>query len=433
MGGKAVLYVIERLLTMITGLGAFVLLARHFGPANLGLISTVQSASAALLFMVTLGLDRYIVKSLVETAGERLKVVISASTIRFSGWIIYSFFLIGAVWLINPVADMFMLALVEMFTVFLVNVIVIRYVMEAEGKAYDLTLSLIISRVVGIAYLFTAVLLNWELVIAFLFLPLQSFIRLVCMLVFTRNFSRASEGALISRAWIVENVKKGFPIMVSGAIFPLFMQADVLMIAHFYTEKEVGLYSAPMKIIIQIGFVGVAVMAAFFPLIVAKYKNDMENFHVTVSTVARFLFLFSLVVTFVLFSCSEFLVDILFGSGYEDSKPVLAILSIISFFLITSKLYSSLLIVHDLARFEVVKAIVAVIMNLGLNFVLIPKYSIVGAAVASLISYMVADFLFYFLFSQLSCVRKAILDSFKGAFFPRSTLLNFFKIKEVVL
>lgn len=429
MINKSLLYLVERLVTMLTGLLAFVLLARFFGPETLGELSVVQSTSAVLITFVTLGLDRFIVKSLVDEKNDKVSILLSSTVMRFSGWLIYSILLLVFSWFFSANENVFGIVFIEISTVLFMHVIVFRYLLEAEGKANILAITLVISRVCGFLYLMLAISLDFSFIYTCAFLPFQSVIRTIMMLIFVRKKWFIKVSFNIDKQWMLDNFKMSFPIMISGMVFPIFMQADVLMISYFHGEHAVGLYSAPMKIILQSGYFGVAIMTAFFPVLANLYNGDNERYESMLAVVSKFMLVLSVAFSLLIYFSSDFVVAFLFGPEYEGSKVTLSILSFVVFFQISSKLYSSLLIIYGLARFEIIKAIVATILNLTLNLILIPGFYIEGAAFASLISYIISDFIIYYVFRGLRPISKVMNVSLIGLLHPIATITSFIKLK----
>lgn len=417
-----VIYIIERVVTIISGLLCFVLIARAFGPADLGALSTVQSLSATLMFMVTLGLDRFIVKDLVEGEVPNKAIEYTATTIRFLGWLLYTacLFLLTWYWSSEPVY--IYIAAIESITTFFIHVIVVRYSLESKRKAKELSISLIISRIISLIYVYLTIRFQADLLITCLFLPIQSAIRLFLMIYFYNLNSQIVEKFTFNKIWACENLKRAFPIMLSGAIFPIFIQADVLMISYYLNEAQVGLYSAPMKLIFQSSFIGVAIMSAVYPLLVSRNKDGESEFLDVAIVFGRAMLLLSVFFSFLLFFTSEYIILIMFGNGYQESIDVMRILSIIVAIVIPSKLFSSVLIIKGLSKYELPKAIFAVLLNVFLNSILIPLYSIEGAAISSVIAYVFSDFAFYFLVNKLAIVRFVIIKSLYGLNSPLLTI-----------
>lgn len=78
----------------------------------------------------------------------------------------------------------------------------------------------------------------------------------------------------------------------------------------------------------------------------------------------------------------------LVGSDYSGSLYPLRILVIYAFFLSTSAFISSFLDYVGLAKKRAKNLTVAILLNAILNIILIPKYGAVGAASATLMSYL---------------------------------------------
>ena len=185
-----------------------------------------------------------------------------------------------------------------------------------------------------------------------------------------------------------------------------------------------------MRIISQAGFVGVAIMAAVYPLLVVKYNGDIEQFNSVVKIVAKFMFLVSFTASLLLYLSSELIINTLFGDKYLESIGVLKVLSWVVVFLISSKLYSALVIIQGNTKYELVKAIVAVTLNLLLNVLLIPDYGINGAAIASVVAYFFADFFSYYIFKQLKPISEVISCSLCGLLSPIKTVTEFKQIER---
>lgn len=406
------------------------MLARYFGPKDLGLLSFIQSMSAVFLFLVVLGLDRFIIGSLVSSSRYKLSIILTSTIMRFIGWLIYSICLFLCVFLFTKADSLIYLMLLEVVSVFLLNVITVRYLLEADGSAKELTFSLLASRVIGLTYLFLAIYNDFSFIEVCVFLPLQSLVRLVLNIVFLKKTINGAGRAKFNGKWAKDNLALAFPIMISGAIFPLFIQADILLIAFYLGDEAVGLYSAPMRIISQAGFVGVAIMAAVYPLLVVKYNGDIEQFNSVVKIVAKFMFLVSFTASLLLYLSSELIINTLFGDKYLESIGVLKVLSWVVVFLISSKLYSALVIIQGNTKYELVKAIVAVTLNLLLNVLLIPDYGINGAAIASVVAYFFADFFSYYIFKQLKPISEVISCSLCGLLSPIKTVTEFKQIER---
>jgi O-antigen/teichoic acid export membrane protein len=82
-----------------------------------------------------------------------------------------------------------------------------------------------------------------------------------------------------------------------------------------------------------------------------------------------------------------FLVPLLYGEAYSAALPAFYILLPAMGLLTVYRVVARYFISRGRQRLNIVTQLIALVVNVGLNFVLMPRYGIEGAAVSSLISY----------------------------------------------
>ena len=90
---------------------------------------------------------------------------------------------------------------------------------------------------------------------------------------------------------------------------------------------------------------------------------------------------------------SDWLIEILYGYQYSEAGNVLMIHIWAGVFVSLGLASNSWLICEKLQKFLMVNTFIATITNIGLNYILIPKFGIVGAAWATIISYFLVGYL----------------------------------------
>jgi O-antigen/teichoic acid export membrane protein len=91
---------------------------------------------------------------------------------------------------------------------------------------------------------------------------------------------------------------------------------------------------------------------------------------------------------------SNWVVELLYGVAYREAGPVLMIHIWAGVFVALGATSSSWLINENLQQFAFYRSLSGAITNVILNLILIPNYGMVGAAIATVISYMIAGFVF---------------------------------------
>lgn len=171
--------------------------------------------------------------------------------------------------------------------------------------------------------------------------------------------------------------------------------SDRYFLGQLSTLSEVGLYSVGYKIG-QIVFLVVKTFAiAWIPIMftVSRKENAAEIFAKILTYYILFIFLFALSISIF----GRGIITIFTSSAYHDAYKVVPLISISYFFYgIYVFALSGLLIVKNVYVQPLLLSFSA-ILNVFLNILLIPKYGMMGAAYATLLSYLsVAAGTYYF-------------------------------------
>ena len=177
--------------------------------------------------------------------------------------------------------------------------------------------------------------------------------------------------------------KIALPLLFAGILLFSKNWIDSIMVGIFLTESDVGVYTIALKIagLINIFFVSIGnIMAPKISEIYEKAdKNRLEDL-IKYSVKVSIWLTLPLLIIIILFS------DIflsLFGSDFSDGKNALIILAIGFFLNVTAGPVGHILNMTE-SQFAYQNITFAVvIVGIGLNFVLIPRYGIEGAAISN--------------------------------------------------
>ena len=177
-------------------------------------------------------------------------------------------------------------------------------------------------------------------------------------------------------------------------------QIDVLLLGYLLTFSEAGIYVVGVTIAQLTFYFSNSITTILFPEMV-KNKNSKLLFK-------RILFsmLVAILINIPLIIVINFLIENLFGSKFQQAEFIYYVLlpGIIAD-LAYRILYAYLKSVNEINNLIVINSI-SLILNIVLNFILIPKFGIYGAAISSLVSYIFRSIV-VFLNSRL-IVRKNI-------------------------
>ena len=167
------------------------------------------------------------------------------------------------------------------------------------------------------------------------------------------------------------------------------------MLTYFLDSTQVGLYSVASKLMIQAIFLGHVFVLTFYPRLQKLMKSADKNYLDFIQGLVNMLILLALSLAIFVFIFADIIVISIFGPEFAKSAFYLRILVWSWIFIFPSALYTRLLILNNNTNFEFYKSILAASLCLILNFLMIPIYGPIAAAAVSLLTYFIADWLFF--------------------------------------
>jgi O-antigen/teichoic acid export membrane protein len=179
-----------------------------------------------------------------------------------------------------------------------------------------------------------------------------------------------------------------WPLLVIAACEFTLQNADVLIVSRYMTPTDVGIYFAAAKTMSLIMFVHYAVGSAVGNRFAALgARGDREELNEFAREAAHWTFWPSLAAAVVILALGMPLLW-LFGPQFVDGYPVMMILVV--GFLFRSSMGPADFLLNMLGK-QSLCAIVQVTMavtSVVLNFVLVPRYGLIGAATATSVALM---------------------------------------------
>ncbi|MCK4653405.1 MAG: polysaccharide biosynthesis C-terminal domain-containing protein [Candidatus Cloacimonetes bacterium] len=224
---------------------------------------------------------------------------------------------------------------------------------------------------------------------------------------------------------LLKNIfKRGLIIQISNLSAFLNYRLDMFLIKFFNNFSSLGIYSIAVQLVEKLWILPQSIRNIIFLEIAGKRKD--ERFVCIICRITLFvLFLVSILIG--LFSFK--LIPLIYSIKYVDSIiPFILLLPGVLFFTL-SKIISSYFLGIDKIYINTISSVTSFIVNLIMNILLIPKYGIIGASIATSVSYSIGAIieLRYFII-ETKCTIKDIIFIQKSDF----TLLKLNIMKLIV-
>ncbi len=182
-------------------------------------------------------------------------------------------------------------------------------------------------------------------------------------------------------------------LLLSGVAAVLYLKIDQVMLANFHGTKEVAYYGAAAKLS-EFWYVFPLLIAnAFNPKLIQLKQQSANSYQAFLLQILSFMVASSIIISLITYAVSTPLINFIYGNEYQMSANILSIHIFASIFIFQRAILSKWLIIESCYKFSLMSHGAGAISNIILNLLLIPTYGGIGAAWATLFSYMIASFL----------------------------------------
>ena len=373
-------------------------LARYLGPTAFGTLSYAIAFIAMLNPVVTLGLEGIVVRDLIRNPSHKAETL-------------------GTTFFLQAVAGILTAFIAYILLLWLrTDDVLVRQI------AAILSLGFILQCTNIIRYWYQAQVLSKKVVsIQMLALVAASLLRIICIVfsadVIVFAWLIVAESALVSIGLVIKffpqrtnplkaSFKRAFsllrdswPLILSGLAIVTYMRIDQVMLGSLEDDKAVGIYAAALTVSEAWYFVPMAIVASVFPGIIQSKQNEPRVYLAKTQSLLSNLFLISVTVAGCISLASEPVVELLYGNTFSGAAKVLAIHAWSGVLVAIGIASGRWFINEGLQILQFYKTLAGAVTNILLNLVLIPRYGVDGAAVATVISFAVADYISDFFFS----------------------------------
>lgn len=365
--------------------------ARYLGPHDFGQLSYAIALAGLFSVFVELALEGVVVRVLIERPGEAGAVLGTAFGLRMIGAMIaLSGVCITAI-LLRPGDSVILATSVVVALTFLANpvhVLEFWYQARLANRAPTVVRSIAFFAVTGLRI--AAVVAGMPM-IAFAWLVfVEGALAAFSLIVLVRATDSSTPRWRWSGAQARALLKGAAPLILAGLATLATIRIDQLLIGAMLGDAQTGLYAAASRISETLQFVAVAVSSALLPAVIALKTDAPQRFELELGRIFGLMLAFGVGVALLVSLMSAWIVHLLFGAAYADSGPVLAIHAWTAAFSFISTAAGIYLIAAGLNWFAPLRMGAALLCNLLLNVVLLPRFGIAGAAWAAVASSAVA-------------------------------------------
>lgn len=384
IGGKVFQMAISLVMGMIT--------ARYLGPSNYGVINYTASFVAFFTSICTLGLNGIIVKELIDNPDLEGEILGTSIIMRLVSSLFSSISILYIVKILNPEEQIFLVvALLQVISLVFQSFDMINYWYQAKMMSKFCAIIQSVGYLAMTVYRIIILILG-KSVEWFAFCTSLDMIVISSLLLISYY---KNGGKKLSFSWRLSKdmISKSYHFILSGLMVAVYGQMDKIMLGKMINTDVVGFYSTAAAICSMWTFVLLAIIDAARPIIMEVRKDSKELYKRRIKQLYAVIIWMSFLVAVVFSIFAKWIILILYGEQYIPAIGPLRIIAWSTAFSYLGVARGIWLVCEGKQKYVKHLSFLGAVCNLILNFMLIPTIGINGAAIATLITQIMTNFI----------------------------------------
>lgn len=377
--------IFDKVFVLLVGLIVVVRVANYYGPTEYGLYQYALSINT-LLGIIILFADGRVIKKKYSKDNEGH--IIYNTTIAKGFLSIISLFIGIIILIIMGREPKFNI----IYFLLLLNNIVINLgfgfqnYFEYQLKSKNVVIASNIATIISSILQLIAISRDYSIIVIVSIVFASSIIKLLILYIqFKRNY-KFSVKTYIDFDIVSEIIRESIPLAIAAAASTIYHRIDQVMLGAMMGVSEVGVYSISNKMISVVAIALSPLQVSIFPKMIDWYNTNRELYYRRYKEITSLSTWIYIIGTVFMLLIAPLLFTRYLSDAYVQSLSVFRIHVLGTFFSYNAVLRSSHFTLTKNTHVMIVSQMIAVALNVALNFILIPSIGIYGAAIATVVT-----------------------------------------------
>jgi PST family polysaccharide transporter len=383
----------DRILRMGVSLIIGVWVARYLGVQQYGLFNYAAAFVSLFSPFATLGLDSLVIRDLVHDSSKKEEILGTTFWLKVLSGVCSLLLALGCIFLLrkNDLLTIGLVAILSAVAIFqALDTIDFWFQSRVQSKYSVIAKN---TAFVIVAFIKVALITIHAPLIAFAWATLaETALGAVGLAI----IYKVKGYSILSWRWrfplAKSLLKESWPLMFSVFAIVIYVKIDQIMLGQMVGDGAVGIYSAATRISEIWYFIPMTIASSVTPSIYEAKQTSEVLYYQRIKRFLRLMILASLAISLPMSFLSGRIITLLFGNGYGGAGTILSIHIWASLFVFMGVAISPWYIAEGLTHLAMYRTLIGAITNIILNIFLLPRYSGLGAAIATVISYSFSDF-----------------------------------------
>ncbi len=400
----------QQLVTWTSSFLLMLFLPRYLGPVNYGRLYLALSVSGIFLMLVDFDGRIGVAKRIARSKEESAQTAVNAVALRTLFWVVAFIGMMSFAFLAHyPPTVKILIAIFAVEILWLGLRTIMWGIFLGHEMAQYSTIGNISERIfiagVGIA----ALLLGANVIGMALIMVAGTFLNFLLCIRYSRLMVRAFPA--VEWSGVAVMVREGVPYLLWTIFGAIYYRIDSVMLSFLTPEAVVGWYGASYKFFDVLAFLPSIYSLSILPVLSRLWGKEEGMLQKTTQKSLEFILMAGIPISIMVFFSAEFIIQFFFGlSAYAPSVSNLKIFSAGLLLIYLDMVLGTTLFACDKQKQWAAVAFFAVILNVSLNFFLIPFAQAksgnggAGAAIATIVTEL------FVMICALVIMPKSILE-----------------------
>ena len=370
-----------------------VLISRYLGAEGLGQYSFIFAFVGIFFIFSDFGLSQLLIKDLAKDESKIDKYISNILSLKILlllvCFIIY-FVLIFFIGKHELIIAMIIAGIAQIVTQLSQPLFSLGRV---KHKSKTVGVALVIERILTLIFSFYTIIILKDLNFFLIGYLIAQIIRTIWLYLSTKKYFNFTLG--INKKYILNLIKKSYPFLLIASFAFIYVQMDTIMLSLINGDIVTGWYNAPYKLINVLNVIPAVLLMFGFPYFSKLFHKNKKQAKKLLETILSYSMLLIFPVVVGVFFLGQRIIEFVYKISAIESFIAFKILIIATIFIFLTTILGQFIAACDKQKVFAKIAGIGAAINIILNFALIPKYSLYGAGVATLISYLVMFILMF--------------------------------------
>ena len=394
-------YIIEKVCQLIVGIYITPKIFNSLGAFNSGELEISKAIVGVLAPFFFLGLSAICIRELVFKPKMKNQIIGTTLLLRLCSFVLLSLCLLIYTYFTNTSEITFIVLIIAFSYLFRISD-VIEYFFVAKKKYKYVFICKVITLILVLIVQYYGVERNFG---AFYFAGVLFFEFAMQTLIYFGVIVYSKELNLTKLSWSFPLAKdllvSALPLLLTNFIIVFYLAIDDFFINTYLGSAANGVFSVVNFLVIFITWsIGAAFIYGLYPALAECYLEDKILYAKRLKFMLTVVSVFGICIGLFYTFLGDYVISTQYDKSFEAAKTPLKIFAWAPIFVFVGMLFEKHLVNQNKLNRNVYRFILGCAVNASLCFLFIPKYHLIGAAFALLLSHFVTNIVFVFLFKS---------------------------------